>query len=252
MDSGIGSISFFSTLNRLLPGVPLTAFADQKFFPYGEKSEQEIVNRLVTVSDQLVELIKPSTILVACNTASTAVLPALREKFHLPIVGIVPAIKPAAEISKSKKIALLATPGTVGRSYIQELIDKYASDCDIIRISCPNLAKLAEQKIIHGLDVQRSLLNELQHLKELNHYPYIDTLILGCTHFTFLRDEIIHFWDSGIAILDPIESVSMQVKRVNSYNHMPQSKNFLIVSDKIDGYLNLKESVYGIDDIIFL
>lgn len=252
LDSGIGSISFFSTLNRLLPGVPLTALADQKFFPYGEKSEQEIVDRLVAISDQLVYLIEPATILVACNTASTTVLPALREKFHIPIVGIVPAIKPAAEISKSKKIALLATPGTVKRAYIQNLIDSFASDCEILRISCSNLAKLAEQKIIHGNDVQNELGFDLKPLRERNDRLSIDTIILGCTHFTFLKDEIVKFWGSEVTILDPIESVSLQVKRVNNYHSQRQSKNILIVSDKIDGYLNLKESVYGIDDIIFL
>ncbi len=252
LDSGIGGISFLPSLNKYLPGVPLVAFADQKFFPYGEKSEQQVVNRMLEIAQFLVDSIRPATILVACNTASTIVLPALRAALTVPIVGIVPAIKPAALMSKTKKIALLATPGTISRSYIQDLISQFAYDCVVQRISSPNLAKLAEDKMINRTHVYQQVEEELHTIRKLQDYHDIDTLILGCTHFSFLQNEIAQALHGNIKIVDPVDSVSQQVKRVNSYKTCENASNTLIVSKKIDGYINFQSLDYGIRRIIFL
>ncbi len=252
LDSGIGGVSFLPALNKQLPGVPLIAFADQNFFPYGDKSEQEIVDRMLYVSQFLVNILNPATILVACNTASTAVLPVLRNHFTIPIVGIVPAIKPAALQTKTKKIALLATPGTISRHYIQELINQFAKDCTVQRISSVNLAKLAEAKMINLLQVQEEVNKELLPLTGLVDYHEIDALVLGCTHFSFLQDEIAQALHKNLQIIDPIHSVTQQVKRVNSYKIQEDSFNTLIISKKIEGYINFLNLNYGIRKIIFL
>lgn len=249
MDSGIGSLSFLSSLNEALPDVPIIAFADQAFFPYGEKEESLIVERILSMSEKLISLCQPSTILIACNTASTVVLPALREKFNIPIVGIVPAVKPAALLSKSKKVALLATQATITRAYIDQLISDYGQDCDFIKIGSKNLASIAEEKILRG-KVDKSAIKEelLPLLKERD----IDCLILGCTHFTFLSDNIKEIIGSEINILDPVLPVTQQVLRVNTSSQLANAKNFLLSSSSHQTYSNLRADDYGIDEIIFL
>ncbi len=249
LDSGIGSLSFLVNLNTLLPDVPLIAFADQKFFPYGEKKESEIVDRLLDVANRLVGACKPNTILVACNTASTIVLPELRSRFKIPIVGIVPGIKPAAEQSKSRKAVLLATNGTVNREYTDKLIKDFACDCEIIKVGSSKLASLAENKILSGMIDRAELQSELEELKK---YPDADCLILGCTHFTFIKDEIRRAIGKQISIIDPVDPVAKQVFRVHNSPFNDQAKNFLLTSSGTDLYSNLDHSLYGIDEIIYL
>lgn len=252
MDSGFGALSYLPELNRQLPGVSLTAFADHEFFPYGEKSEQAIVDRLLEMAGRMVHLTRPGTILIACNTASTIVLPKLRDSFDIPIVGVVPAVKPAVSLSKTGKIALLATPGTVSRDYIDQLIDKYASTCEVIKVACPRLASIAEAKLT-GQFVQTSAIeHELEPL--LNHplYQGVDTLIFGCTHFTFLKEEITRIVARDIALLDPVGSVSKQVVKVNKSRQNNNAQNTLILSASSYNYDNFDFSVCRLDSLLFL
>ena len=147
IDSGLGSVTLLKEVRNLLPNTPVTLIADSAEFPYGKKSPKEIVSRVCYLAEFFLPLTKPSTLLLACNTASTVALPALREKFHLPVVGIVPAVKPASIFSKSGTIALLATPETAKGPYVDDLINSYANHCNVIRIGCPNLASIAEKKL---------------------------------------------------------------------------------------------------------
>lgn len=249
LDSGIGSLSLLGSLNKSLPHVPLIAFADQKFFPYGEKEESEIVERLLGVAESLINICKPKTVLVACNTASTIVLPELRSKFDLPIVGIVPGVKPAAEQSKARKAVLLATRATVNRSYTDKLIRDFAGDCQIIKIGSSNLASLAESKIASGSICMNALAAELIELK--NHQD-ADCLILGCTHFSFIKDEISSLLGSRVLIIDPVEPVARQVIKVNTYQRNELAQNYLLTSANENAYVKLDIKAYGINEIIYL
>lgn len=249
MDSGIGSLSFLSSLNNLLPDVPLIAFADQAFFPYGEKQESVIVERILEMAEKLEALCQPSTILIACNTASTIVLPALRTKFNIPIVGVVPAIKTAAEISKSKKIALLATKGTVSRPYIDDLVKRFAIDCEMLKIGSVNLASIAEEKVLSGIVDKEAIKREIEPL--INTID-VDSLILGCTHFTFLIEEIKEIIGSNIAVVDPVLPVSSQVLKVNTSKKRVNAQNFLILSSIQKRYSNLDLLDYRISEIIYI
>lgn len=249
MDSGIGSLSFLSSLNELLPEVPIVAFADQAFFPYGDKAESIIVERILDMADKLISACQPSTILIACNTASTIVLPALREKFDIPIVGIVPAIKPAALSTESKEIALLATEATISRLYIDDLIRTYGQGCSFIKIGSAKLATIAEEKILSGRVDKEAIRSELSTLYiEAD----VDCLILGCTHFTFLISEIREIIGPNIRILDPVLAVTRQVLRVNGSLKRANAKNFLLLSSNHQIYSNLDLDDYGIDKIIYL
>lgn len=249
MDSGIGSLSFLSSLNKLIPNVPLVAFADQAFFPYGEKPENLIVDRILDMAEKLVKICEPSTILIACNTASTIVLPALREKFKIPIVGIVPAIKTAAAISKTKKIALLATKGTVSRTYIDDLVQNFASDCELHKIGSANLAALAESKLSNGVADLAAIRKEIEPILEVID---LDCLILGCTHFTFLEEEIKNIIGHNITIVDPVQPVSAQVARVNTSIKRSNVRNFLLLSRGHSSYSDLDFQSYGISEIIYI
>lgn len=206
-DSGVGGLSIASEIRRALPQVQISYASDNGFFPYGTKPEAELIARVEGVLWTLVKQTRPDMVVVACNTASTVALPSIRERFSIPIVGVVPAVKPAAEISQSKVIALLATPGTVSRLYTRQLIDDFAPNCEVICVGSSRLVELAEDKL-RGKAVAREAIRQvLQPLLESEHYAALDTVILACTHFPLLRDELslnlgkpVNWVDSGAAI----------------------------------------------------
>ncbi|MGH1441655.1 MAG: glutamate racemase [Cellvibrionaceae bacterium] len=208
-DSGVGGLSITESIRAQHPHCSITYASDNAAFPYGTKDESELVERVDTVLHTLQELSKADILVVACNTASTVALPKIRERFQLPIIGVVPAIKPAAKVSESKVIGLLATPGTVSREYTKELINKFAKDCTVIPLGSSELVKLAEEKLRCSTNtVSPSFMQRLHTILEpLTHHPNMDTVVLACTHFPLLRNELTqilpsikHWVDSGDAI----------------------------------------------------
>jgi len=202
-DSGVGGLSIARAIKQH-SHIDTLYVCDNAAFPYGTKSEKTLIERSKTVLEHLQKQVEADIIVIACNTASTVILPTLRETFAVPVIGVVPAIKPAASMSQSKVIGLLATPGTVTRDYTHDLIQSFASDCRILPLGCAQLVYFAEEKLKgHSIDKQ--------HLAELMQ-PFaedksIDTIVLACTHFPLLLEELksvlpnIHYWvDSGDAI----------------------------------------------------
>ncbi|MBX2808754.1 MAG: glutamate racemase [Cellvibrionaceae bacterium] len=203
-DSGVGGLSIAQAVRQRHPCARIHYACDNAAFPYGTKTEDELITRVHRVLHKLQETIKPDIIVVACNTASTVVLPHIRETFSQPIVGVVPAIKPAAQISRSRVIGLLATPGTINRRYTQSLVTQFAADCRIIAVGSSELVTFAETKLRQG-DVDTKTLDAI--LAPLNKNTGLDTLVLACTHFPLLEKElkqklphIPHWVDSGDAI----------------------------------------------------
>ena len=203
-DSGVGGLSVYQEVKQLLPDYHYLYCFDNAYFPYSEKPEDGIVERTLKICQR-----------IACNTASTVVLPVLRKHFSIPIVGTVPAIKPAAEQTQSKHIGLLATKGTVKRQYLSDLIDKYASFCQVEKIGSTTLVELAERKL-HGYPID---LNEIKsELSEWQNMPDLDAVVLGCTHFPLIKSEIQqclpqvkYFIDSGAAIAKRVKSLLKDV-----------------------------------------
>jgi glutamate racemase len=146
-DSGVGGLSVFDCIAAALPDLRLLYVADNAYFPYGTKEEAALVARVRDLLAGLAERLHPDLVVIACNTASTVALPAVREALGVPIVGTVPAIKPAAQASVTRVIGLLGTPGTVRRQYTQALIDEFAPDCTVLRHGSADLVELAEQKL---------------------------------------------------------------------------------------------------------
>lgn len=202
-DSGVGGLSIAANLRHAMPGAEQIYLADTACFPYGALSEMQVNERCTSLIGRLQSQVNADLIVVACNTASTVVLPELRQKVQVPVVGVVPAIKPAAEVSVNRGIGILATPATVQRRYTDELIEQFAEDCQVTRIGHPDLVRWAEEKV-SGKAVPMDLLADVvQPLLEAD----VDTVVLGCTHYPLIRAELrslmpdVRFWvDSGEAI----------------------------------------------------
>jgi glutamate racemase len=205
-DSGVGALSIIHEIQLRLPQASITYASDNGFFPYGTKAEDALVERVHQVIAALIAHSQPDIIVVACNTASTVALPRIRRHFPQPIVGVVPAIKPAAAISHSKVIGLLATPATVARPYTHQLIQEFASNCRIITVGSSELVQLAEKKL-RGEAVDLQQINPILAPFHQSDARDLDTIVLACTHFPLLKTElrsclphIQHWVDSGDAI----------------------------------------------------
>ena len=151
-DSGVGGLSILQALMQSLPDLEYLFVSDNAAYPYGTKAEDEVLARANVVVRELIDRYSPEALVIACNTASTVCLPSLRSRFDIPIIGVVPAIKPAAQESSSKTIGLLATPATIKRAYTQGLIDEFAENCEVIRVGSSRLVDIAEMKL-RGQDV---------------------------------------------------------------------------------------------------
>lgn len=203
-DSGVGGLSILQEIRQQYPHCSFFYASDNAAFPYGTKDENELIDRVDSVLHQLQQHTQADIIVIACNTASTVALPRIRERFSQPVIGVVPAIKPAAAISQTKVIGLLATPGTVKREYTQELIKEFAHDCELISIGSSELVHLAEKKLRGETISQQDIAPIIQPFRL---QPRIDTIVLACTHFPLLKEELqtalphITYWvDSGEAI----------------------------------------------------
>lgn len=212
-DSGVGGLSIYSEVSRRLIGHEFVFISDNQCYPYGDKSEDWLIKRVQQLGKRVVERCSPDAFVVACNTASTIVLPALRETLDIPIVGVVPAIKPAARLSKTKHIGLLATPGTIARKYTDQLINEFASDCTVSKVGSSKLVELAEQKL-RGTPVDLSVLEaELEPLLE---NKKMDVLVLACTHFPLLNNELEELFKSNNHRVKLLDSATGIANRVSS------------------------------------
>ena len=187
IDSGVGGLSIYQAIKKELPEQDYLFVSDNQAFPYGTKPAEQLKTRVFEIVERVIQQFNPDLLVIACNTASTVVLPLLREHFSLPIVGVVPAIKPAAKQSKTKKIGLLATPATINRSYTDELIQEFASDCEVIRVGSSRLVEIAEDKLA-GRAVNTEQITEI--LEPFIEAEELDSIVLACTHFPLLNKEI--------------------------------------------------------------
>ena len=199
-DSGVGGLSVYDEVRQLLPNLHYLYAFDNEGFPYGEKSEDYIVERVVAVVTAITQRFPLALVIIACNSASTVSLPALRERFDFPVVGVVPAIKPAARLTRNGVVGLLATRGTVKRPYTHALVAQFARECKIEMLGSAELVELAEAKL-HGQEVDLAdVRHAVQPWLRMKEPP--DTVVLGCTHFPLLRDELQLVMPEGTRLVD--------------------------------------------------
>lgn len=201
-DSGAGGLTILSALRQELPHESYIYIGDTAHCPYGVRSDSEIIELSINACHFLLEQ-GVKLIVVACNTASQAALNALRATFHIPFVGVVPAVKPAARITRRGRIGVAATNNAVKAAYLRQLIDHFAEGIEVYAVGCPELVTLVEHGELDGPVVDEVLQHALQPLLSQN----VDVIVLGCTHFPALKSAIerlvgpkIQVIDSGAAI----------------------------------------------------
>lgn len=204
-DSGIGGLSVALAIARRSANAQIHYACDQKNLPYGTKNESQLASCVFSALDRWPQRPSCEALVIACNTVSTALLDELRYRYSVPIFGVVPPIKPAAERSKTQVIALLATPATIHRPYIDRLIEEFANDQQVIRVGSSTLVSLAEQKL-QGQKLATETIAE--ECRPIINRPDCDQLALGCTHFSFLSDELRQVLGPKISIIDPADAVA--------------------------------------------
>lgn len=230
-DSGIGGLSVYDEIHKKMPYLHYIYAFDNEMFPYGDKSSAFLINRVISVIDTIVKSYSISLVVIACNTASTICLPELRSRFSFPIVGVVPAIKPASQITQNNCIGLLATKATIKRAYTTNLIQKFAKNCTVNLLGLSELALIAENKL-QGITVDMQQLERLLHpWLSLETIP--DTIVLGCTHYPFIKDELqiifpkAIFIDSGNAIASRVYNLLNEQYDLNE-TITPSFKNIVL------------------------
>lgn len=254
VDSGVGSLVINHHISQLLPDFPIISIGDQLNFPYGCKDESFIEKSLFRLIDFGLKEFNPQVIVVACNSASTFILPILRKYTEVPIVGVVPPIKPAAEKSQTKVVGVLSTEKTATTPYLKGLVETFAVDCEVIIVPCEDLATLAEKKVSGGKVDVKDLSKELDPILSHTKYTELDSLVLGCTHFSILREEIQNLLRVGVKIYDPADAIARQVLKVLPKIDLNESKNenwFLSTSLPEHKNYNFYESL-GIKRIIYI
>jgi glutamate racemase len=189
-DSGVGGLSVLAPTRALLPNAPIVYAADNAAFPYGTKSEAELAARVPALLGRLVERYHPRLAVIACNTASTIALDHVRAALDIPVVGTVPAIKPAAERSRSRVIGVLGTKATVRQPYVDDLAARFAADCTVVRHGSADLVALAEAKLAGDPVSVEAVRAAIAPMLDAPGAEAMDVMVLACTHFPLLDEEI--------------------------------------------------------------
>lgn len=213
LDSGIGGLTIVAGIRRILPGVAIQYLADSAGFPYGGMTTDQLVGRLTGLIGAAIETLRPDAVVIACNTATTMALDSLRRSFDLPFVGVVPPIKTAGELSRNRCIGLMATTGTATGPYVDRLIGEFAADCRVIRAACPGLAELAEDKA-RGRAIDEQALRRILTPLSTPEADAMDTVVLGCTHYPILLDDLRAVLPRPAYWLDSAEPVARRLKTV--------------------------------------
>jgi glutamate racemase len=208
-DSGVGGLSIVYELRSALPAEDIVYFADCAYCPYGTRHPEEISDRCHFIAAMLLAL-GVKLMVVACNTACAIALPALRERFAVPIIGLEPAVKPAARLTRTGRIAVLATPRTIASERLDRLIREHAAGICVERIAAPGLVELVEAGTVSGEDV----LTTLRPLVEPLVARGADVIVLGCTHYPFLRAAIAHIAGPAVQIVDSGPAIARRVRDV--------------------------------------
>ena len=214
-DSGLGGLTVLAEVMRQRPDVQCLYAADDAGFPYGRLSEDALIARVGTVIGQLIADRAPDAIVVACNTASTLLLPHLRAAYpQIPIIGTVPAVKPAASQSQSKLISVLATPGTVARDYTHDLVRTYAAHCDVTLVGSTKLAGLAEAFMKGEPVSDASIAAEIEPSFVEKDGRRTDCIVLACTHYPLLLQRFERLAPWPVAWIDPAEAIARRLDHV--------------------------------------
>jgi glutamate racemase len=220
-DSGVGGLSVLGPARALLPHAPLIYVADNAGFPYGTRSEAEIAARVPALLGRLAERYRPRLIVIACNTASTIALAHVRSALHVPIVGTVPAIRPAARISKTRAIGVLGTDATIRQPYVDRLAAEFAADCAVFRHGSAELVTAAEAKLRGEVPDPAIFARAIAGLTGQPGGDAIDTIVLACTHFPLVEAELAAASPGPIAFVHGAEGIARRIAHLTVGHDWP-------------------------------
>jgi glutamate racemase len=218
-DSGLGGLTVLREIVHTRNDAHYVYVADDTFFPYGHHSEDAIVARVVPLIGELISAHHPDIVVIACNTASTLVMPHLRERYRVPFVGTVPAIKPACAASKTKRVSVLGTKGTVQREYTRALIRDFAQGCEVTLVGSAELASLAEAALSGGVVSDEQISAEVNPCfvgTGEDPSQRTDTVVLACTHFPLLVDRLNRLAPWPVDWIDPAPAIARRVANLLS------------------------------------
>lgn len=214
-DSGVGGLSVWKEIIKILPGHNLLYFSDNAYSPYGPRPVWEIIERATKISEFLISK-GAAIIVVACNTATSAAIDSLRENFSVPFIGMEPAIKPAAALTKTGVIGVLATKGTLGSSLYCNTLNMFASNIEVVEMVGTGLVALVESGQVAGIQVEELLKKYIGPMIEKN----ADYIVLGCTHYPFLKDAIEKIAGKNVTIIDPAPAVARRLYKIAKINNI--------------------------------
>ncbi len=211
-DSGVGGLTVYDALREVLPQAPVIYAADLAGLPYGTKTEAQIAARVAGLLGRMAERFRPRLVCIACNTASTIALGMVRDVLEVPVVGTVPAIKPAAALTKTGTIGLVGTEATIRQAYVDDLETQFAGGKRLLRIAAPGLVQAAEAKL-RGQPVDPALIADVHaRLAAMGEgMPAIDTLVLACTHFPLLSDELAAAFGESVRQVDGAAGIARRI-----------------------------------------
>ena len=210
-DSGLGGLTVFREVKGARPDARFVYAADDAFFPYGRQDEPVLVARVLEVMGGLIAAHRPDLAVIACNTASTLVLPQLREKFKISFVGTVPAIKPACSSSNSKLVTVFGTEATVKREYTRTLIREHSNGCAVNLVGSPRLAELAEADLRGEAVPDGDISAEIAPCFVETNGQRTDTVVLACTHYPLLLDRLKNLAPWPVHFIDPAPAIARRV-----------------------------------------
>ncbi|WP_420141562.1 glutamate racemase [Sphingomonas sp.] len=222
-DSGVGGLSVLRAVRDLLPQAPIVYVADNGGFPYGTKSEAEISARVPALLGRRAERYRPRLITIACNTASTIALAHVRAALDLPVVGTVPAIKPAAESSRTRAIGVLGTEATVRQPYVDDLSARFAGDCLVLRHGSAGLVALAEAALRGEATSDAAFAAALSGLLDQPGGERIDTIVLACTHFPLVADRLARVAPRPLTFVDGAAGIARRIATLTRDQAWPET-----------------------------
>ena len=210
-DSGLGGLTVFREVATARPDGHFIYAADDAAFPYGRLAERTLIARVVAAMESLIAANHPDLVVIACNTASTLVLPTLRARFAVPFVGTVPAIKPACAASTSRLVSVLGTEATVKREYTRSLIRQFAAGCAVTLVGSARLAALAESELRGEPISESAVATEIAPCFVQNGADRTDTIVLACTHYPLLMEHLKRLAPWSVEFLDPAPAIARRV-----------------------------------------
>jgi len=252
-DSGVGGLSVLGEIRASLPQAPIVYVADNGGFPYGTKTEAEIAARVPALLGRLAERYRPRLIVIACNTASTIALASVRAALDLPVVGTVPAIKPAAEQSETRVIGVLGTNATVRQPYVDDLSARFASDCLVLRHGSAALVELAEASLRGEPTPDRAYADALAGLLDQEGGDRMDIVVLACTHFPLVADRLGAVAPRPLRFVDGAKGIARRTAHLMQGEQWPEhpAAGIAVFTAPLDmpGGLRLSLGGFGLTDL---